>query len=195
MNLWEHKLKIFFGCILLIGFCADAEKDIPEMTKLRPSTATMTISYCYSCGYRKAFEDYVNILAEKYPQIEVSGGNYNPPGMNMYLSKLIFVVKILLMVVILTSFNIFEVVGLQIPMWWRHLLSNKLYATLMIFFVGNVIESQLVASGAFEITLNDVPVWSKLQTGRIPAPQELFQIIDNQLLFADKVQENPHFVK
>lgn len=54
---------------------------------------------------------------------------------------------------------------------------------------------QLVSSGAFEISLNDVPVWSKLQTGRIPAPQELFQIIDNQLQFGDKIQENPDFVK
>lgn len=54
---------------------------------------------------------------------------------------------------------------------------------------------QLVASGAFEISLNDVPVWSKLQTGRIPAPQELFQIIDNQLQFTETIQENPDFVK
>ena len=27
----------------------------------------------------------------------------------------------------------------------------------------------------------DVPIWSKLETGRIPQPLELFQIIDTQL--------------
>lgn len=27
----------------------------------------------------------------------------------------------------------------------------------------------------------DVPVWSKLETGRIPSPQEMFQIIDNHM--------------
>lgn len=30
---------------------------------------------------------------------------------------------------------------------------------------------------------SDIPVWSKLQTGRIPQPVELFQIIDNYLMF------------
>lgn len=38
-----------------------------------------------------------------------------------------------------------------------------------------------MSSGAFEISLNDIPIWSKLETGRIPSPQELFGIIDNQI--------------
>lgn len=29
----------------------------------------------------------------------------------------------------------------------------------------------------------DVPVWSKLETGRIPQPGEIFQIIENQMKF------------
>lgn len=32
-------------------------------------------------------------------------------------------------------------------------------------------------------TFTDVPVWSKLETGRIPQPPELFQIIDNHVRF------------
>lgn len=77
----------------------------------------------------------------------------------------------------------------------------------MIFFIFNAIEGQLISSGAFEIHFNgkqcfilalsyfifscaeklmfnnisDVPIWSKLETGRIPQPLELFQIIDTQL--------------
>ncbi|KAI9584216.1 thioredoxin reductase-like selenoprotein T homolog CG3887 [Glossina fuscipes] len=182
---------LFFGFSLLT-----AEKEIP-VTKFGQNVGgpTMTFLYCYSCGYRKAFDDYVNILSEKYPQIKVTGGNYNPPGMNMYFSKMIFAIKILLIVVIVSSYDIFGALGQQTPSWWRHLVDNKLYACMMIFFVGNMLEGQLVSSGAFEITLNDVPVWSKLQTGRIPVPQELFQIIDNQLQFGDKIQENPDFVK
>ncbi|KAM7354474.1 selenoprotein T [Cochliomyia hominivorax] len=182
--------------VLMGSINVEAEKEIPT-TKFGQTVGGPTISflYCYSCGYRKAFEDYSAMLVEKYPQITVTGENYNPPGMNMYFSKLIFAVKILLIVVIVSSFDIFGAIGQATPSWWRHLLDNKLYACMMIFFVGNMLEGQLVSSGAFEITLNDVPVWSKLQTGRIPAPQELFQIIDNQLQFGDKIQENPEFVK
>lgn len=44
-------------------------------------------------------------------------------------------------------------------------------------------------SGTLSITpyyglvfVTDVPVWSKLASGRFPSPGELFQIIDNQIL-------------
>lgn len=32
-----------------------------------------------------------------------------------------------------------------------------------------------------KICLVDVPVWSKLETGRIPQPNEMFQIIENHM--------------
>lgn len=32
-----------------------------------------------------------------------------------------------------------------------------------------------------KIFLVDVPVWSKLETGRIPQPNEMFQIIENHM--------------
>ena len=49
----------------------------------------------------------------------------------------------------------------------------------MIFFIANAIETQLISTGAFEINLDGLPVWSKIDSGRIPQPPELFQIIDN----------------
>lgn len=50
---------------------------------------------------------------------------------------------------------------------------------MMIFFVSNAIETQLISTGAFEVSVDNMPVWSKLEAGRIPQPPELFQIIDN----------------
>jgi len=64
---------------------------------------------------------------------------------------------------------------------WNWMQENKIYAGLMIFFLSNFIENQLISTGAFEIYFDDVPVWSKLQTGRIPSPGELFQIVDNNM--------------
>jgi hypothetical protein len=40
-----------------------------------------------------------------------------------------------------------------------------------------------------------VPVWSKLETGRIPQPQELFQIVNNHLQFQTEVELKPGFAK
>lgn len=39
------------------------------------------IYFSYSCGYKKAFDEYSNILMEKYPDIQIRGFNYDPPGM------------------------------------------------------------------------------------------------------------------
>lgn len=43
--------------------------------------------FSYSCGYRKVFDDYTTILNQKYPDISIQGGNYDPPGYSMYLAK------------------------------------------------------------------------------------------------------------
>lgn len=66
---------------------------------------------------------------------------------------------------------------------------------MMMFFVANMIEGQLVSSGAFEISLNNIPLWSKLETGRIPQPPELFQIIDNTLQFSKMEGPNANFAQ
>jgi len=180
---------LLFALILVIHY-GSADKDIP-MSRLSQNVGgpTMTFLYCYSCGYRKAFDEYTSILNEKYPEIIINGANYDPPGMNLYLSKSILFLKFVLIIVIMSSFDIWGYLGHAIPAWYRWCSENKLYACMMVFFVGNMLEAQLISSGAFEISLNDVPIWSKLQTGRIPAPQELFQIIDSHFQFSNKVPD------
>jgi len=87
--------------------------------------------------------------------------------------------KILLIMFVLGSLNPFEFLGQPTPGWYSWLIENKMYACLMIFFLANAVETQLISTGAFEITLDGMPVWSKLESGRIPQPPEVFQIIEN----------------
>ena len=63
----------------------------------------------------------------------------------------------------------------QLYIWAQ---DNMIYSCFMLFFVSNAIENQLISTGAFEITLNEVTIWSKLKSGRIPQVNELMQIID-----------------
>lgn len=42
--------------------------------------------FSYSCGYRKVFEEYVSILSQKYPELQIHGENYKPPGYNMFVA-------------------------------------------------------------------------------------------------------------
>jgi len=172
-----------------------SSQDINANTKFHSAAPTLTFLYCYSCGYKKAFDEYSNILMDKYPEIQIRGNNYDPPGLNMYISKILVVAKYCLMALIGSSFDLFGFLGMATPSFWTWAVENKLFAIMMTFFFTNMLEAQLISSGAFEISLNDIPIWSKLTTGRIPAPQELFQIIESHLQFTDNLEKNPDFVK
>ncbi|KAK2538566.1 hypothetical protein Q9233_002426 [Columba guinea] len=66
------------------------------------------------------------------------------------------------------------------------------YACMMVFFLSNMIENQCMSTGAFEITLNDVPVWSKLESGHLPSMQQLVQILDNEMKLNVHMESMPH---
>nr|CAD7196339.1 unnamed protein product [Timema douglasi] len=156
---------------------------------------TLKFRYCYSCGYQKAFQEYYTILQQKYPEIIVEGENYNPSGLSMIIAKALGVIKVALIVCILSGINILQYTGIPLQSCWSWCVDNKLYSCMMVFFLSNALEAQLVSTGAFEISFNDMPVWSKLETGRIPQPPELFQIIDNNLQFQTTVELKPGFAK
>ncbi|KZC04222.1 PREDICTED: selT-like protein [Dufourea novaeangliae] len=171
------KLTLCFY-VVLCALSTKADDNQVPLTKLGTKTGpSLKFFYCYSCGYRKVFEEYVGILRQKYPELQIDGENYNPSSNIMLIAKLICFAKISLIVLIVSGFNF----GQPLPSLWQWCMDNRFYSCMMIFFIFNAIEGQLISSGAFEIHFNDVPVWSKLETGRIPQPLELFQIIDTHL--------------
>ncbi|CAG9854624.1 unnamed protein product [Phyllotreta striolata] len=190
-------VKCFWSLVLFLGLFvvtfkdSYANEDVP-LSKLSQNigTPTLRILYCYSCGYKKMFDQYSTIINQKYPYILVDGGNYDPPGFNMFIAKAIGWIKMAIILCILAKINVFEYINQPRPSWWDWCTENRLYACMMLFFLCNILEGQLIQSGAFEISLNDVPLWSKLETGRIPQPAELFQIIDSHMQFDSKIELN-----
>nr|CAG4642044.1 EOG090X0DP2 [Eurycercus lamellatus] len=136
-------------------------------------------------SYRKVFEQYAVILQQKYPSLAVEGDNFPPPYYKMKMAQFLGILKMLLILIVVSGTNVFAYLGLPTPSLWEWTQSNKFYACLMTFFLCNAVEGQLISTGAFEILLNGIlfylPLWSKLETGRIPQPQELFQMIDSHL--------------
>lgn len=158
-------------------------KEIPK-TSFKHTFAgpTLKVLYCISWGYRKAFEQYASIIQDKYPEITVLGDTFPPPSFRMYLASIVGIVKWCLIAMVLANFNPFIAVGINTPNFFLWMIENRMFACLMTFFLSNTIEGQLISTGAFEVIFNDVPVWSKIQTGRFPSPPELFQIIENHKL-------------
>jgi len=120
-------------------------------------------------------------VQERYPTLTIEGDNFPPPSHKAMLAQGLSVVKLGLIVAILLGFDPFTAMGMQTPGVFQWALQNKIYACMMTFFLCNAIEGQLISTGAFEIMLNDVPVWSKLEVGRIPSPPELLQILESQI--------------
>ena len=60
--------------------------------------------------------------------------------------------KILLIMFVLGSLNPFQFLGQTTLGWYSWLIENKMYACLMIFFLANAVETQLISTGAFEVS-------------------------------------------
>ncbi|CAH8660127.1 unnamed protein product [Dicrocoelium dendriticum] len=87
----------------------------------------------------------------------------------------------------------FRSMDLPTPSFVTYAHQNKVSFCLMSFFVGNLIESQLLSTGAFEVYFNDMPIWSKLDSQRIPQPHELIEIIKHQMELERKTSHfKPH---
>eukprot|EP00794_Sanderia_malayensis_P011145 gene11145-12317_t len=115
--------------------------------------------------------------------MQISGGNFPPGTVRQTLANVIGLSKLLVLALIIFGHrvNIFEHLQITPPPIYVWAMQNKIYACLITFFVCNAIESNLLSTGAFEISLNGMPIWSKLQSGRIPQPEELFEILNNHM--------------
>eukprot|EP01023_Acetabularia_acetabulum_P018144 TRINITY_DN19174_c0_g1_i1.p5 TRINITY_DN19174_c0_g1~~TRINITY_DN19174_c0_g1_i1.p5 ORF type:complete len:128 (-),score=17.43 TRINITY_DN19174_c0_g1_i1:1434-1817(-) len=63
----------------------------------------------------------------------------------------------------------------MMPQWYFQVQQNKIGFAAGIWFVGNMVNNQLVSTGAFEIYYNGQLVFSKLDEGRLPNAMEVFE--------------------
>ncbi|GFR18539.1 thioredoxin reductase-like selenoprotein T1b [Trichonephila clavata] len=80
----------------------------------------------------------------------------------MHLASLIGFAKWCLIAMVLANFNPFVALRMNTPAIFTWMSQNKLYACLMVFFLSNTIEGQLISTGAFEIIFNDVPEYQSI---------------------------------
>lgn len=127
------------------------------------------------------FQEYSQAIRQLYPDIRIEGDNYPPTPFNSCVGNLISYLKLFSILLIVSGQNVFVLLGLTTPRAWTWSQDNKVFSCLMAFFLCNMLETHFLSTGAFEVTLNNVPVWSKLQSGYVPNIQEIFQILDNHL--------------
>merc|ERR1719210_1181839 len=101
------------------------------------------------------------------------------------MAQLLGMFKMIVICMIMFKFNPWLYFGHEVagptPSLVIWALENKIYACLMTFFLCNMVETQLISSGAFEVTVNGDKVWSKLETGGAPQPAALVNLIREKL--------------
>ncbi len=140
------------------------------------------------------FEQFAQLVRTHHPNLEVVGENYPPPPSRALIARILSIVKMALLVCLLFGQNPFVLLNIPTPAVYSWALQNKMYACLMIFFFSNSIESSLISTGAFEISIDDVPLWSKLDTGRLPSANEFMQMLQTFTTNSDfKTAARPNF--
>eukprot|EP00667_Euglena_gracilis_P023832 EG_transcript_27116 len=114
--------------------------------------------------------EYARRLHEAFPGTRISGENYPPPPLNAFLSSVL---------------QLAFFVGLILNMFGSHLLppaaaewvQNNRGLCIAFPLFANVFAGQLMTTGAFEVTYNGLPVFSKLQEGRMVEFPELVRLL------------------
>ncbi|KAG7329688.1 hypothetical protein KOW79_005910 [Hemibagrus wyckioides] len=118
----------------------------------------------FAAGYKRVFEEYTQALSQRYPDIRIEGENYLPLPIYRHIASFLSILKLFLIGLVIVGKEPFTLFGMEPPRLWTWSQENKIYACMMVFFFSNMLENQCLSTGAFEITLNDVPVWSKLES-------------------------------
>jgi selT/selW/selH-like putative selenoprotein len=50
----------------------------------------MFLFFSVSCGYRNAFEQFSQVIHDKYPTINIEGANYSPGAAKSLIAQVIF---------------------------------------------------------------------------------------------------------
>lgn len=134
----------------------------------------------------------MQVLNQRYPDIRIEGENYLPLPIYQHIASFLSMFKLALIGLIVLGKDPFPFLGMQTPGIWTWGQENKIYACMMVFFFSNMLENHCMSTGAFEITLNDVPVWSKLESGHLPSMQQLVQILENEMKMNVPMDPLPH---
>lgn len=130
------------------------------------------------------FREAKAFLEKSYPELHgnVEGGIYPPPAYATLLANIAGYLWTIGILLIMGGSQIFKALNMEEPEPVKWITNNKGSAFIALFLINNIANS-MVATGAFEIYLDDIRVFSKLMNGRFPSVQDLIEIFKEQGLY------------
>jgi len=104
----------------------------------------------------------------------VRGVPYEPSGLRKSMASVAMVVQLSGFACVFAGTTICQFFGLDpTPPLIDALQQNKMMSFVVLFFVGNLVQSTLTATHAFEIYKGRQLVWSSLSEGRLPQMDDI----------------------
>lgn len=111
-------------------------------------------------------------LQKNYPSSigDISGDNYPPPEYATLLMNIFSFVQMFTIAAIFIGEGIFKMIPFvsQTPQWFYAAKENPAFILMAVFLFIPTMLNSFVVTGAFEILLDGVVIYSKLETGRMP---------------------------
>lgn len=118
-------------------------------------------------GYYQQIEYFIR---SKYPEFDlnnISGSTYPPTKFAEIIASLSNIIWLVGIALLFVGKFVFKTLGIPEPEFYKVMKENPVPTFCALFVINTVGASQL-STGAFEIKLDDVVIFSKLQTGRLP---------------------------
>ncbi|KAA8517784.1 hypothetical protein F0562_015255 [Nyssa sinensis] len=143
---------------------------------------TVNINFCSSCSYRGNAVTMKNMLETSFPGINVILANHPPPLPKRLLSKVVPAVQFGIIGIVMAGEQIFPRLGfMALPPWYYSLRANRFGTISTTWLLGNVFQSFLQSSGAFEVYCNGELVFSKIREQRFPGEIELKDLVGRKI--------------
>jgi thioredoxin reductase-like selenoprotein T len=136
----------------------------------------------YGRGMKNYFLQVKAYVENTYDDVPwtIEGLNYPPSDINRFLASLCSTIWMIGIVLVLGGSTIFKSFGMAEPEFMTFVNNNK----MMVFFglfMCNSMGNNLLATGAFEIYVDNQLMFSKLQTGRLPGAEDIAMIVSRYL--------------
>lgn len=81
--------------------------------------------YSFSWGYRKVFDQYAQLLHERFPALDIQGDNYPPPSGRAAVAQFLSIFKLFVIVMIVSGQNPFPHLNMETPSLFNWATENK----------------------------------------------------------------------
>mmetsp|Transcript_20932 Transcript_20932/g.46714 ORF Transcript_20932/g.46714 Transcript_20932/m.46714 type:complete len:143 (-) Transcript_20932:273-701(-) len=118
------------------------------------------------------FQEVAKFLEQHYPELRghISGENYPIPPSAQYAAMAIQFIQLFVIAAVFMGDTIWNFVPFvsQPPDWYYAMKQNGMATVIGMFLILPTLVQRFVTTGAFEILVDGVVVYSKLEVGRMP---------------------------